>query len=87
MAVPKCPAIGLAQALVPNHLDGFRPAAVGAQLLVFPLGPASQVSIQILIIDDERGLILGWRRLATRESPRTVAGLIRSCAGRRGVGP
>ena len=41
----------------------------------------------IITIDDERLVILRGRRLATRESPRTAAGPIHSCAGHRCVGP
>ena len=39
----------------------------------------------LITIDDECGLRLRWRRPATRESPRTAAGSIRSCAGHRCV--
>src|ERR1022692_2583639 len=41
----------------------------------------------IITMDDERLVILRWRRLATRESPRTAAGPRHSCAGHRCVGP
>ena len=40
-----------------------------------------------IIINEECELILRWRRLATRESPRTAAGPIHSCAGHRREGP
>ncbi len=41
----------------------------------------------LITIDEEPVLTLHWRRLATRESPRTAAGPIHSCAGHRCVGP
>ena len=53
----------------------------------FVADAAPRLAPDILItIDDERVVILGWRRLATRESPRTAAGPIHSCAGHRCVG-
>src|ERR1035441_5062696 len=37
--------------------------------------------------DEERVLMLSWQRPAVRESPRTAAGPIHSCAVHRCVGP
>src|ERR1039458_8876825 len=48
---------------------------------------APRLAPDILItVEEERLLILRWRRPATRESPRTAAGPIHSCAGHRCVG-
>src|ERR1022692_1233718 len=47
---------------------------------------APRLAPDILItVEEERVLILRWRRPATRESPRTAAGPIHSCAGHRCV--
>src|ERR1019366_9928488 len=53
----------------------------------FVAAAAPGLADDIPIIGDERLLILRWRRLATRESPRTAAGPIHSCAGHRCAGP
>src|ERR1019366_9663407 len=54
---------------------------------MFVADAAPRLAHDIITIDDERVLMLHWRRLATRESPRTAAGPIHSCAGRRCAGP
>src|ERR1019366_5589545 len=54
---------------------------------MFVADAAPRLAHDIITIDDERVLTLHWRRLATRESPRTAAGPIHSCAGRHCVGP
>ena len=56
----------------------------------FVADAAPRLAPDILItIDDGPVLTLHWRRLATRESPRTAAGPIHSCADHRcaGCGP
>ena len=55
--------------LAPNRLLG----SVGS-VRMFVADAAPRLAHDIITIDDERVLMLHWRRLATRESPRTAAG-------------
>jgi len=71
--------------------DAVQAIRKGPQLQPQPSGPYAEAAPRLapdifIPIDAEPGLIFRWRRLATRESPRTDAGPRRSCAGHRGVG-
>src|SRR5450759_4504559 len=78
---PKIVDLWFANTKLPPPLLG----SVGS-VRTFGADAAPRIAHGILIIDAEPGLILRWRRLAARVSPRTAAEPRHSCGGHRCVG-